>query len=243
MIPPYSIVRASTPSEMPDAAKSELFRSLGRVVRGLSALFWGLPAMLVIYVQTARTDWLDLFGSFAMLPAVMVSGVPLLALWQMSAFQRQERVWIQSLHRTEVLGVINLGLAPFLFWWHRLPAIPFYAMCVGLLALSSVLFLLHLNIVLRRLAAMLPDETLRAETSLFTRFNYSLLAAVFFLLTAYFAFEQIESRPQWMTKALSFFSTQGLWLVLFLILMPLAMTMALVWKIKEVIFASVIEAR
>ena len=30
----------------------------------------------------------------------------------------------------------------------------------------------------------------------------------------------------------------GIWLDLFLILMPLAMTMVLVWKIKEVIFSS-----
>jgi hypothetical protein len=30
----------------------------------------------------------------------------------------------------------------------------------------------------------------------------------------------------------------GIWLALFLLLMPLAMTMALLWKIKEVIFGS-----
>jgi uncharacterized membrane protein len=34
----------------------------------------------------------------------------------------------------------------------------------------------------------------------------------------------------------------GIWLTLFLVLMPLTMTMALVWKIKEVIFSGVIEA-
>ena len=30
-----------------------------------------------------------------------------------------------------------------------------------------------------------------------------------------------------------------LWLLVFLILLPMAMTMTLIWKIKEVIFASV----
>jgi hypothetical protein len=31
----------------------------------------------------------------------------------------------------------------------------------------------------------------------------------------------------------------GIWLVIFVVLFPLAMTMALIWKIKEVILASV----
>jgi hypothetical protein len=34
----------------------------------------------------------------------------------------------------------------------------------------------------------------------------------------------------------------GIWPALFLILMPLAMTMALLWKIKEVIFSSLTDA-
>ena len=42
-------------SRMSDTlAKPELLRSLGRLVRGLSALFWGLPAALLICVETAR---------------------------------------------------------------------------------------------------------------------------------------------------------------------------------------------
>src|SRR5437764_1404541 len=40
------------------APKTELMRSLGRLVRGLSALFWGLPIALVACVQSATTDCL-----------------------------------------------------------------------------------------------------------------------------------------------------------------------------------------
>ena len=32
------------------APKTELMRSLGRLVRGLSALFWGLPIALVVWI-------------------------------------------------------------------------------------------------------------------------------------------------------------------------------------------------
>lgn len=223
--------------------KTELLRSLGRLVRGLSALFWGLPLTLVVYVQTGRTDWLEMFGFFAVLPTVIATGLLLFGLWQMNDFQRQERVWKQALQRAEILGIINLGLAPFLFWWHRLPMVPLYAICVGMLALSSVLFLFNLNFVLRRLTAMLPDETLRAETNFFTTFNSALLAAVFLVLTADFVLLQIKGLPRWVDHLLDLMNTQGLWMILFLILMPLAMTMALIWKIKEVIFASLLESQ
>jgi len=48
---------------MPDPApNAELLRALGRLVRGLSVLFWGLPLALVACVQTAKTEWLRQFG-------------------------------------------------------------------------------------------------------------------------------------------------------------------------------------
>ena len=37
-------------------------RSLGRLVRGLSALFWGLPLALVVCVWTANPQWVKTFG-------------------------------------------------------------------------------------------------------------------------------------------------------------------------------------
>ena len=39
---------------------AELLRSLGRLVRGLSALFWGLPISLVVCFHTATADPLGL---------------------------------------------------------------------------------------------------------------------------------------------------------------------------------------
>ena len=41
---------------------AELLRSLGRLVRGLSALFWGLPIALVVCVQTAKGELLRPLG-------------------------------------------------------------------------------------------------------------------------------------------------------------------------------------
>ncbi len=226
---------------MADPAKAEVLRSLGKVVRGLSTLFWGLPATLIVYVQTARTDWLDFFGAWAMVPAVVLSAVLWSGLAQLRHFQKQERVWQQSLDRAEIFLLINTGLSPFLFWWHRMPFVPLYVICVGLLAGSSLLLLVQLNHVLRRLVAMLPDETLRSETGLFTSFNIGMFFAVFIGQGIYFALLQVSDLPPLLGYVLSLAGNNAFTLALFLILMPFALTMALLWKTKEVIFSSVFD--
>jgi hypothetical protein len=219
-----------------DAAKADLMRDLGRLARGLSALFWGLPLTLVINVETARTDRLDFLGAAAFAPAVIFNAALWHGLHQLRGFQKQERIWQQALHRAEIFAIVNIGLAPFLFWWHRFPAVPFYVACVDFLAASGLLFLIHLNQVLHRLSAMLPDEMLRSETKTYTNCNIWMLLAVLAGFCIYIAFGPFRMtdiawgnfhlRPQ----------ERGLWLLLFLILMPVAMTMALLWKIKEAIF-------
>ena len=48
---------------MPDEDRNAaLLSSLRGLVRGLSALFWGLPAALLIAAQTGRGDWLKPLG-------------------------------------------------------------------------------------------------------------------------------------------------------------------------------------
>jgi hypothetical protein len=219
-----------------DAAKADLMRDLGRLARGLSALFWGLPLTLMVNVETARTDRLDFLGAAAFAPAVILNAVLWHGLHQMRGFQRQARIWQQALRRAEIFAIINIGMAPFLFWWHRFPSVAFYVACVDLLAASGLLFLIHLNQVLHRLSAMLPDEMLRAETKTYTACNIWMLLAVLAGLCLYIAFGPLQMpdivwgnfhlRPQ----------ERSLWLALFLTLMPVAMTMALLWKIKEAIF-------
>jgi hypothetical protein len=229
------------------APKAELLRSLGRLVRGLSAIFWGLPLALIIYVQTASTHLAELVGAMAFLPPLAVTGLIFYGLTQMGHFQRQERVWMTVLERAKFVTVVNLGLSPFLYWWQRFPTVQLFTAAVGLLTLSSLLLLYYINLVLHRLAAMLPDETLRMETRMFTNLNRSLLVSIPILLASYVLLAWLSvwgpvGLPSSFLDLIVILRPFGLWLILFLILMPLAMTMALIWKIKEVIFASVFDA-
>jgi hypothetical protein len=222
--------------------KAQVLRSLGRLVRGLSTLFWSLPLVLIVYVQTAKTDWLQGFGLLGILPAVFVSGVLWWALNHLRRFQNQERIWRQAVDRAEIFAIVNVGLSPFLYWWHDMPVVPLYRACISFLALSSVLLLIQLNRVLERLAAMLPDETLRGETKMFASFNTWVLLALMCGTAAFFGLQQMYTLPGWVDRCLEFCDEHGPWMILFVLLVPLAMTMALLWKTKELIFTSVFNA-
>ena len=235
--PPLSPVVAGTPQE--PASKAELMRSLGRLIRGLSAIFWGLPLALVVSMQTVFRPWLNVLGPFGCVVPALIQGILCYGLWLMSGFQKQERIWVLAVDRAQVLAVVNVGLAPFLYWHQRLPEVPLFSAAVGLFAISSLFFLVNLNQVLRRLAALLPDETVRTETAVFTSLNGAFFVLLPLVLTGYVVLARLAEVPPLVRRILEILEPIQFWLVLLLALLPIAITMSLTWKIKEVLLASV----
>jgi hypothetical protein len=226
---------------MPDAfTNPQLLRSLGKLARGLSALFWGLPAALLISAETARADWLKPLG---FLPAVAVNALLVYALWQMGDFQKQERTWRHALDRAQLLAIIVLGLCPFIYWHNRAPEQSLFTVAVWVLELAGVLLLFNLNLVLNRLGAMLPDETLRQEIRQFTVLNRWLLVALLLLTALFTGLTQFPHPSLPLGRALLWLDRCSDLLLIFFMLLPLAMTMALLWKTKEVILDAVFGAR
>ena len=220
----------------PESPDATLMPSLGKLVRGLSALFWGLPIALVVGIQSAKTDWLAPFGIF---PMVIANSILFFGLNQLGHFRTQERIWVLAVDKTKLLGLINLGLSPFVCWWHRLPHIPLFAWSVGLLAITSIIFLIYLNFALQRLAAMLPDETMRYETQLFTNLNCTILVCTLLLLTLILVIFQLDPTLKLGFSLRFLLERMNLWLLVLLVLLPVATTMALIWKIKETILRSI----
>jgi hypothetical protein len=218
----------------------QLLRSLGKLARGLSALFWGLPISLLVCVETARADWLKPLG---FLPALAVNGLILYGLWQMGEFQRQERPWRVALDRARLLALVVLGLCPFIYWHNKMPGQFYFSAAVMVLAVAAVLLLFNLNLVLHRLGAMLPDETLRSETRQFTAFNRWVLVGLLFLSIVMILLMQVAHPAPDLERLLLWLNRFGGLLLIFFILLPLAMTMALIWKTKEVILDAVFGAR
>ncbi len=224
-----------------NAPKTELMRSLGRLVRGLSALFWALPIALVISAQAATSNLVTPLGFLGLVGPALTHGVMLYGLWMMSSFQTQERIWMAALERAQMFALLNVGLSPFLHWHQRAPEVDFFTQSALAMGVSSLCFLFCLNRVLRRLAAMLPDETLRVETAVFTTLNVSLLVLLPILLGGYLMAIQLDELPLTLRMAIQLLEPLQHWLVLFLVLLPVAVTMSLIWKIKEAVFSSVFE--
>ena len=216
--------------------------SLARVVHGTSMLFWGLPFAMVVSIMATTSNWTDAVWPLGMLLPPVAFSMLWYGLWLLRSFQLQERVWQEALGEVKLLGLINLGLSPFLHWHHRAPDELGFANAVGLLALVFVFYLISLNKMLSRLAAMLPDETLRVESKLFSRMNCVLLAVASIGFGLFYLISLLDEPPELLLQLAATAASQP-WLfmvfVLAFILIPLSMTMSLLWKTKESILASV----
>jgi len=222
---------------MPEPApNAELMRSLGRLVRGLSALFWGLPLTLLACYYTAKAETLRSLG---ILPPLVSTGWLVFGLSQLGAFQKQERIWRKALDLAQIVALVDFGLSPFLYWSNKIPNNVFFSAMVLVMTASGLGFLVCLNLVLQRLGAMLPDETLRLDTKQFTSLNFNLLLATFILCVAYVAISHLRAPPLYLQAVQLVLERGSNWLLILLVLLPLAMTMALLWKTKEVILEGV----
>lgn len=224
----------------PVVSPENLLPSLARVVRGLSALFWGLPTALMACTRTAVGDFLT--PGAAWLPTVSC-GLVWFGLRQLAHFQPQERVWTRAVLRAELFAVSMVFLSPFTGWWSRRPDNPFFAQSVLLLLLFSLGFLLTLNHVLQRLAALLPDETLRADMRLFTRVNGGLISGLAAAAAFWIGCAAIPGVPEPVLGFLSVLEHSRGPLVVSLGLLPMALTMTLVWKAKEAIVSDIYRGR
>jgi hypothetical protein len=208
---------------------------LGHLVRGLSALFWALPLALLLSVRTALSEWLRPLG---MLPPVLSMALLLYGVWLLGHFRKGERIWIRTVERARLLATVNLGLAPFIYWWNKMPAVPAFTMMVTVLSISGILFLFNLNQALRRLAAMLPDETLRMETRWFTSVNIGSLVFIVSAAATYQVLQRMPRLPLLLIRILQAIEPVHPVIFILLILLPLVLTMTLIWKIKEAILHS-----
>lgn len=214
--------------------RDEARTGLAGVLRGLSALFWGLPLALLAFARHFLAVLPTLYD--LALPTV-AAGLVFLGLVRLGDFQRRERIWQGSLLTSQVLALLVVGLSPFLFLWSRAPSVDFFGRSVLLLLAVALVFLVALMRTLERLAAMLPDETLHGDTRLFrglTAYLVSVLIGVSATLYWRMApgrlseFLEIPRQPLGLGRQA---------ILLLLILIPVAMAMAVTWKLKEVVLA------
>jgi hypothetical protein len=220
----------------PTVNQDSLLPSLSRVVRGLSALFWGLPLALLACTRTALGD---LWSQWGLGLPVISCALVWFGLKQLERFRPRERVWVQSVRRAELLALLNLALSPFTWWWSRRPEVTLFGASLLLMLFSALAFLLALNHALRRLAALLPDETLRSDIRLFTGVNSGLLGTLMVFAATWTLVREWPALAAGGDGLLDLLEQARVSLIVSLGLPPVALTMALVWKAKEAIVTDV----
>jgi len=218
------------------ANKTELLVSLRHLLRGVTSLFWGLPLALLLCVQTAVTNWLRGMG---FVPAMVATGLLLFGVLEMGRFRRQAEVWQAALDRAKIFALLNFGLSPFAYFCNRFPSEIYYRQMVWIMAFAGVLFVFNLNRSLRHLAAMLPDQILREDTELFTTLNLGLTVTLVLVVLGYFTLQEVNRLPLLVIHALEAVDEHRRWLLIFFVVLPVAMTMSLLWKIKEIVLTGI----
>ncbi|MBL9138191.1 MAG: hypothetical protein JNK85_20145 [Verrucomicrobiales bacterium] len=250
MMPP-SVTPGSRESESSAPSGSNVVREapvgpgapvaeMASVVRGLAAIFWGLPIALLAFARHFLAFWPSVYD-LVLPPAA--TGLLLLGLHRLSRLYPQERIWQQAVFQAQILALLLVGLSPFLFFWSRTPGADFFGRAVVVLLGAAFAFVVALMRVLVRLSAILPDETARSDARLFQGLaTYVVVVLVGAAVTLFVRLSPIGlSEFLELPKQPSAFGRQAL--LLLLTLLPIAMAMAVAWKLKEVAMGVVIGRR
>lgn len=198
--------------------------ALIRVARGFSCFFWGIPLSLLLF--SGALD-LRLF-SFVRMPAYVL-GI-FVAYIGTVFFQRAgalSDLWTRRVRQLLFLLLVELYLAPFVYWWRQMPHVFYFAANMVALAICTTWGLFVVNRLAGEVCKLLRDSTFLTETQI------AGWLAVGFMLTplAYALYTAIRAtlRPDG-----NFFFVLDLPLWIYaLTLLPFTITMAVSWKIKE----------
>ncbi len=241
-------------TESPEPLHPDLMPSLRKLVRGLEVLFWALPFALLVCVQETMVSWWESWG---IAPALAAMVLLWYGTYSLSHFQKQERVWQGTVNFAQVLALLMVGLVPFLHWQQQITSDTMtwsqmseaqkhvvYSACIFFTA--SMMYVLNLNHVLARLAAMLPDPILRADVRLFVYLNFGLFLALVIGLwmhqKADWVFDLLrQAAPAFAESIGSYlgFAAMMKAAILWIATLVVTFTMTMLWKTKEAILNSV----
>ncbi|MCP5523319.1 MAG: hypothetical protein H7A46_17425 [Verrucomicrobiales bacterium] len=239
--PPPALPSAGASRQPRDVKPGELppLREMGQLARGLTLLFWALPFVLVLAVLTARTSMLGQAGFW---PALLATGLLVVALQEMRPFRSQDRAWQRASDRARFLALGMTGLTPFLHWWQLAPGHTHYEICGLLFFLGGLLFLLNLAFLLLRAATLLAEPSLEDEARLFLGVNVPLIGAVLALGLAWIGVMRSPLGPRLAATMGPLLMRVGS-IGLLLLLVTVALNMTLLWKLKQSILDTAFQTR
>lgn len=200
-----------------------------RIARGFSCFFWGLPLGLMLFSGALTLSVLRVFRLPAYVVGVVVAYCGVIFLQRTGALTR---LWRRRVRAAALLLLVQVYLAPFLYWWREMPTQTYYMVNVVLLLLCAAWSVFTVNMLAAELARVLHDRVFRVESQLsaWISFAFMLVPA---LDTALISLA-LRGRTAGLVYAESSFALFNLpfW-VSALVVLPFSLTMAVSWKAKE----------
>ena len=198
--------------------------ALIRVARGFSCIFWGIPLSLLLF--SGALD-IRLF-SFVRMPAyvfgIFVAYIGTVFLQRAGPLSD---MWTRRVRQLLFLLLVEVYLAPFVYWWRQMPHVPYFTANMAALVICTTWVLFVINRLAGEVCKLLRDRTFLIETQV-----ASWLAVVFMLTpVAYALYTALRAvlRPD---GDFFFVLERPLWIYA-LALLPFTITMAVSWKMKE----------
>ena len=214
-------------AEYPQAKKVNVSVSadaLIRVARGFSCIFWGIPLSLLLFSGTLD---IRLF-SFVRMPAYVL-GIFLAYLGAVS-LQRAgplSDTWARRVRQALFLLLVEVYLAPFVYWWRQMPQIPYFAVNMTGFILCTTWGLFVVNRLAGEVCNLLYDRTLFIEAQVAGWLTAGFMIIPFAYAVCYSVWTVLRPDDDF------FFNLDlPLWIYV-LVLLPFTITMAVSWKIKE----------
>lgn len=203
--------------------------ALLRAARGFSCIFWGIPLSILLYsgMLDVRIPPLLRLPTYVVGVFVVYCGVILLQrAGPLSA------LWPHRVREALFLLLLEVYLAPFVYWWRQMPSVPYYVANVVGMVFCTAAGLFVLNMLAADLAKSLHDQVLHAEARV-----SSWLSLVFMIIPAVDAVIR-SIRSVFEAGSMMFMETFPIppemprWMYA-VALIPFTLTMAVAWKAKE----------
>lgn len=230
-MPMMSTEAAKTGLPAPDVTPGPLAPAgaLARAMRGFSCVFWGIPLSVLLFAGA-----IDLRLPFAARAPAYVFGI-FLVYCGVVYFQRTAlpgRRWRSLVREMLFVLLIEVYLSPFVFWWRRMPHVPYYVANILVLMLCTTWGLFILNQLAAEIARLLRDRALAVEAQI-----AAWLALAFMLVPTSLALLQSVLAARSFGISLAPGEAVGGpqrfgWLYA-VALFPFALNMMIAWKTKE----------
>ncbi len=204
------------------------------LAQGLSCWLWGIPTAVLLSVRRLPFEWeMPFHFPLFVFPYLLV----LVGTAKLLRVRSPGERWHAEIRKAFHLCLAVMLLAPFLYWWRYGPGSLYITVNLWILIFAGIAFLAQVNRVIHTLGAYLGDPALAAEAELFRLLVWVLLGLPVAVSIVRIVFGAVRSGENVADFFASSVTVVPPW-ALGILLVPLSISLALVWRAKDIVLGN-----